>query len=90
MNYEFVVEQPNANRKIPDRMLEWLVQLTTISNTRRALKQFQKLNPPMFKGGADPIQAEEWLRQIEKILDVMKCTENQRLSFTSFMFQGEA
>jgi len=30
------------------------------------------------------------LRQIEKILSVMKYTEDQKISFTSFMFQGEA
>ena len=67
-----------------------IVQLATASNPCRALEQFQKLNPPAFKGGADPIQAEEWLRQIKKILDVMECIESQRVSFTSFMFQGEA
>ena len=54
-NHEFVGEQSNANRRVPDRMPDWLVQLVTASNPRRALKQFQKLNPPTFKGGADPI-----------------------------------
>ena len=83
-------EQTNAARRIPDGIPDWLLQLANVNNPRRALEQFQKLNPPAFKGGVDPIQAEEWLRQIEKILDVMECTENQRVSFTSFMFQGEA
>ena len=36
------------------------------------------------------MQAEEWLRQIEKILDVMECTEGKRVAFTTFMFQREA
>ena len=57
-------------------MPDWLVQMATRNNPHRALEQFQKLNPPAFKGESDPIQAEEWLRQIEKILDVMECTEN--------------
>jgi len=85
-NHEVVVEQLNANQRVSDRMLDWLVQLVTINNPRRALEQFQKLNPPAFKG-VDPIQEEERLRQIEKILNIMECTENQRISFTSFMFQ---
>jgi len=89
-NHEFVGDQSNVNQRVLDRVPDWLVQLATVNNPRRALEQFQKLNPPAFKGGADPIQAEEWLRQIEKILDVMECTESQRVSFTSFMFQGEA
>ena len=84
------MDQLNASQGAPDKTPDWLMRLVIINNPRRSLEQFQKLNPPAYKGGADPKQAEEWLRQIEKILDVMKCTENQRVSFTSFMFQGEA
>ena len=76
--------------RVPDRMPDWLVQLATISNPCRALEQFQKLNLPAFKRKVNSIQAGEWLHQIEKILYVMKCTENQKVSFTSFMFQGAA
>ena len=35
------------------------------------------------------MHAEKWLRQIEKLLNIMDCTEKQRVSFVSFMFQGE-
>jgi len=83
-------EHISKYQKIPDVMPGWLARLATKSNPHRALEQFQKLNPPAFKGEADPIQAEEWLRRIEKILTVMECNENQKVSFTSFMFQGEA
>ena len=36
------------------------------------------------------MQVEEWHRQIEKILNVMECTESQRVTFTTFMCQREA
>jgi len=88
-NQEFMVKQLNVNQRVPDKMSDWFVQMATVSNPRRALEQLQKLNPPAFKGEADPIQAEEWLHQIEEILDVMKCNENQRVSFTSLMLYGE-
>ena len=74
-------------------MPEWLAQLmtgTSNNNFHRALEQFQKMKPPLFEGEADPLQAEAWLLQIEKILDVMNCTNEQRVSFSSFMFQKEA
>jgi len=71
-------------------MPEWLAQLTTRSKSHKTLEQFQKLYPPAFKGEANPMQAEEWLHQIEKILDIMECTEIQRVSFATFMFQGKA
>jgi len=48
------------------------------------------MKPPVFKGEMDPLQAEAWLLQIEKILDVMNCIDEQRVSFSFFMFQKEA
>ena len=74
-------------------MPEWLTQLMTRANnnnSHRALEQFQKMKPPVFEGEVDPLQAEAWLLQIEKILDVMNCTDEQRVSFSSFIFQKEA
>ena len=88
-NHEIVVEKLNENQRIPNRMPKWLAHLTTRRNPHRVLKQFQKLHQPAFIEEADPMQAEKWLRQIEQILDVMEYTENQRVSFTTFMFQGE-
>ena len=60
------------------------------NNSHRALEQFQKMKPPVFVGEVDPLQAEGWLLQIEKILNVINCTDEQRVSFSSFMFQKEA
>ena len=74
-------------------MPEWLTQLmtrTNDNNSHRALEQFQKMKPPVFVGEVDLLQAEGWLFQIEKILDVMNCTDEQRVSFSSFMFQKKA
>ena len=54
------------------------------------MEQFQKMKPSVFEGKADPLQAEGWLLQIEKILDVVNYIEEQKVSFLSFMFQKEA
>ena len=48
------------------------------------------MKPPVFEGEVDPSQAEAWLLQIKKILDVMNCTDEQKVSFSSFIFQKEA
>ena len=85
-----MAEQPSVDQRILDKMPEWLAQLAVRTKPHKALEQFQKLHPPVFKGEADPMQAEERLRQIEKILDVMECTEGQRVAFTTFMCQREA
>ena len=54
-NNKIVVEQLNENQRIPDRVPEWLAQLTTRRNPHRALKQVQKLHLPAFKGEVDPM-----------------------------------
>jgi len=48
------------------------------------------MKPPVFEREADPLQVKGWLPQIEKILDVMNCIEEHKVSFSSFMFQKEA
>ena len=61
---------------------------TRVNNQHKALEQFQKLKPPAFKGELDPIQAKG--HQIKKILGLIECTESQKVTFTTFMLQGEA
>jgi len=46
--------QVGGDRGVPEAMLDWLNQLVKgPSNPLQALEQFQKLNPPVFKGDAD-------------------------------------
>ncbi|XP_030948929.1 uncharacterized protein LOC115972826 [Quercus lobata] len=54
------------------------------------IEQFRKMGPPSFLGNPDPIEAETWIMQMEKIFDVVGCTEVQKVSFASFMLKGEA
>jgi len=61
-NPDIMAEQLSVDQRIPNKMPEWLAQLLTRTNPHKALEQFQKLHPPAFKGEADPMQAEEWLR----------------------------
>ena len=85
--------QIGGDNGTPRVMSEWLTQLMTRANnnnSHRALEQFQKMKPHVFEGEVDPLQAEAWLLQMEKILDVMNCTDEQRVSFSSFIFQKEA
>ena len=39
------------------------------------IEQFRKLGPPSFLGNPDPTEAESWIMQMEKIFDVIGCTE---------------
>ena len=54
------------------------------------MKDSQNLNPPKFNGVKDPIQAEHWLIQVEKLLDYMECSSEERVTLATFTLTGEA
>ena len=53
-----------------------------------SLERFRKLGPPTFQGTADPMIAEVWLKQMEKIFVAMGCNDDQRAILASFVLQG--
>ena len=53
------------------------------------LEKFTKLRPPAFQGATNPTIAEDWLVQVEKVLEAMNCPDNQKVRLASFILQGE-
>jgi hypothetical protein len=54
------------------------------------LRQFLKLKPPAFHGSANPLASEDWQKEVEKIFDVMHCSDEEKVTFAVFMLQGGA
>ena len=49
------------------------------------LQRFKAHHPPTFTGGGDPIVADYWFRQIERIIWAMEITSNAtRITLASF------
>ncbi|GFS46043.1 hypothetical protein Acr_00g0099810 [Actinidia rufa] len=57
---------------------------------RTTIKQFQQLRPPTFYGTPDPMAAESWLLGIERVFEVLPCTDEQKVVFATFTFEGAA
>ena len=53
-------------------------------------KSFQVVNPPEFKGTADLVEAQAWIKEIEKAFDLVGVEENQKYKFASYYLKGEA
>ncbi|KAL5581166.1 hypothetical protein UlMin_013608 [Ulmus minor] len=53
-------------------------------------ERFRKQGPPSFEGTTDPLVAEEWIRSIERILDFMMLTDEQRIMCATYMFTKDA
>ena len=52
--------------------------------------EFRRLNPPTFEGGVDPITANQWLRTMERMIEVAKVPKEEKLTFVAFMLRGKA
>ena len=56
----------------------------------QGLDRFQWNNPPTFNGGYNPDGAQNWIREIEKIFQVMACLEGQKVTFGTYTLLEEA
>ena len=55
------------------------------------LQRFKVHNPPTFTGVGDPMVADHWFRQTEKILEAMETTFNAtRIRLEAFQLEGES
>ncbi|XP_057952397.1 uncharacterized protein LOC131146674 [Malania oleifera] len=54
-----------------------------------SIDQFTRLKPLVFIGSADPIRVENLIQKIEKNLDVLNCTEKQKVTFATFKLSRE-
>ena len=55
------------------------------------LQRFRAHHPPTFTRGGDPIVADHWFMQIEKVLEAIKITSDAtRIRLTAFQLEGEA
>ena len=52
--------------------------------------QFNKLKPPKFQGGADPLKYEEWKRKLENLFAIIECPDRYKVALTTYQFEGEA
>jgi len=55
-----------------------------------SLKDFLKHHPVKFNGKMSPDAPNQWLKDLERILDAKTCPAKNRLAFRVYMLTGEA
>jgi hypothetical protein len=60
------------------------------TNPMSALEKFRKLDPPSFKGSKDPLEADNWLKELDRLFKVMNVRDEQRVTLAVFMLKGDA
>ena len=54
-----------------------------------SFKSFKFLPPQEFKGTVDPVEAEIWLREIEKKFEIVGVEEDEKTIVDTYMLNGE-
>ena len=55
------------------------------------LQRFKSHHPPTFTGGGNPMVADHWFRQIEKVLEAIEITSNAtKIRLATFQLEGES
>ena len=52
--------------------------------------EFLKGRPPVFSHATDPLEVDDWLRAVEKQLNIAQCDDQQKVLYESGQLQGEA
>ena len=52
--------------------------------------EFMKGRPPTFSKSSDPMQAEDWLKALERQLDIAQCNDREKVLYGSGQLQGAA
>ncbi|XP_028064345.1 uncharacterized protein LOC114267504 isoform X2 [Camellia sinensis] len=68
-----------------------LVQVEPVNNEIISLTQkFNKMKPPTFLGGIEPLKTETWILEIEKLFEVFPCAETQKVLLATYTLKDEA
>ena len=65
-------------------------ELAPEPTTLEMVFQFNKLNPPKFERGVNPLKYEEWKRKMENLFEILECPTRFKVALTTYQFEGEA
>ena len=52
--------------------------------------EFMKGHPPTFSHTSEPLEANVWLRAVERQLDIAQCDDHEKVPFVSGQLKGIA
>jgi hypothetical protein len=51
-------------------------------------REFMSHKPPTFSNSADPLQADDWLKSIDKMLNIARCSDKEKVLYASGRLTG--
>ena len=60
------------------------------ADNANTIERVRSLRARCFNGFGEPLEVESWFVKLERIFDVMKCSEVYKLSFATFLLEDRA
>ncbi|XP_028108502.1 uncharacterized protein LOC114307310 [Camellia sinensis] len=84
-------ESSEAHISRMEQMLAALTEAMTQQQRQQPLPlPLLPMKPPTFLGGIEPLKAEPWFLEIEKLLEVFPCTETQKVLLATYTLKDKA
>src|ERR1041385_7117278 len=86
-----IMLEAEQNRRDQTRLLERIEQNT--SRQRHSvvtIQDFILLNPPIFRCSSEPLDADDWLRSLERKLETAHVAPSDRVLFVAYFLEGAA
>ena len=52
--------------------------------------EFKRLSPPTFEGTTEPMEAEKWIIEMEKVFRVLEYSEDEKVACVAYMLRVDA
>src|SRR3954465_8773549 len=84
-----ILLEAERNRRDQTRLLELIEQNTARQrNVVVSIQDFILLKPPVFQCSSEPLEADDWLRSIERKLETAHVDPNDRVMFAVYFLEG--
>ena len=85
-----VLQDIETNRLRSEHLLERVAQNTEPRVESVTLGRFLKAQPPVFAESKEPIDADDWLRTIERKFVALHVHDRDRVNFATYQLEGAA
>src|ERR1044072_5402366 len=86
-----ILMEAERNRRDQTRLLELIAQNTAHHrNVVVSIQDFILLKPPVFRCSYEPLEADDWLRSIERKLDTAHVAPDDCVIFAAYFLEGAA
>lgn len=78
-----------TNRHADHQVLQAIMQNTMPrGNNCSSIADFLKSQPPRFSVAREPLDADDWLRTMERKFEALHVPDNERVNFSTYMLEG--